>query len=133
MKKEKPAGIVTELQTAQSACLRTVCGAYKATPVKQLETEASVPPLHIYLDKRVAETEERFTRTGYAEFLQEMCTKVNKKVAARKASARSFKDRRGCRADAADIPLKHTPRDKQQWHAEWQKDDINLEAAMEIH
>ncbi len=36
-----------------------MAGAYKATPIRYLETETHVPPLDLYLNKRVADFEER--------------------------------------------------------------------------
>jgi len=44
---------------AQSRSLRVVTGAYKATPIHVLETEAWVPPLDLYLNKRLADFEAR--------------------------------------------------------------------------
>ena len=41
----KPRGIARALMTQQSSCLRVVLGAYKATPIRQLEVEASVPSI----------------------------------------------------------------------------------------
>ena len=49
-----PKGVARILAKQQSQCLRTVLGAYRATPTAQLETEAAVLPLDIYLNSRVA-------------------------------------------------------------------------------
>ena len=54
-KRQVPRGIAKQLTTTQSSCLRVVTGAYRATQVRSLETEAWVPPLDLYLNKRVAE------------------------------------------------------------------------------
>ena len=43
----------------QAQALRTVLGAYKATPVRSLELDAFCPPLDIYLSKRVADFDRR--------------------------------------------------------------------------
>ena len=39
--------------------LRIVTGAYKSTPIRCLETEVGVPPLDLYLNKRLADFEKR--------------------------------------------------------------------------
>ena len=55
----KPKGITERLAKAQNRSLRIVAGAYKATPVRSLETETWVPPLDLYLNKRLADFETR--------------------------------------------------------------------------
>jgi hypothetical protein len=42
---QRPVGPAAMLQSSQSKCLRIVAGAYKATPVKELETETFIPPI----------------------------------------------------------------------------------------
>ena len=48
----------------QAQALRTILGAYKATPVRSLELDAFCPPLDIYLNKRVADFERRMQLSG---------------------------------------------------------------------
>jgi hypothetical protein len=55
----KPQGIARELGKAQNNSLRIVTGAYKATPIRHLETETWVPPIDLYLNKRKADFERR--------------------------------------------------------------------------
>ena len=55
----KPKGIAKTLSKAQNRSLRIVAGAYKAAPVRCLETETWVPPLDLYLNKRRADFERR--------------------------------------------------------------------------
>ena len=43
----------------QTECLRKVTGAFKATAATTLEIEAYVSPLNVWLNKRVAASEER--------------------------------------------------------------------------
>ena len=52
-------GIVKELGKAQNKSLRIVAGAFKATPIRNLETETWVPPLDLYFNKRLADFERR--------------------------------------------------------------------------
>ena len=47
---------------AQNRSLRIVAGAYKATPIRHLETETFTPPLDLYLNKRLADFEQRLEK-----------------------------------------------------------------------
>lgn len=71
-----PRGIANHLSTAQSDCLRTVTGGYRATQIRHLEVEAATPPIHIYLNKRVAEFESRLEYTGMAKKVRSACAAV---------------------------------------------------------
>ncbi|KAL2115566.1 hypothetical protein VTJ04DRAFT_9821 [Mycothermus thermophilus] len=55
----RPQGISQSLSRAQNRNLRVVTGAYRAIPTYTLETEAWVPPLDLYLNKRLADFEKR--------------------------------------------------------------------------
>jgi hypothetical protein len=55
----RPKGIVQSLCKAQNRSLRIVAGAYKATPIRHLETETYTPPLDLYLNQRLADFEQR--------------------------------------------------------------------------
>ena len=72
----KPKGIARSLMTKQSDCLRVVLGAYRATPVRQLEVEAGVPPLDIYLNSRVAANSQRLEDNGMAGLLRNVSSAV---------------------------------------------------------
>ena len=47
----KVQGLANQLEKHQNGCLRTVAGAYKATPIRQLETETFIPLLATYLNQ----------------------------------------------------------------------------------
>jgi len=53
-----------------------VLGAFKATLVRQLETEAYVPPLDLWLNGRIALFQARLERTGIARQIQDACTTI---------------------------------------------------------
>jgi hypothetical protein len=53
-KANKPKGIAAKLQKQQNHRLQTVLGAFKATPIRQLETESYIPPLDLYLNRCIA-------------------------------------------------------------------------------
>ena len=59
-----------------SSDLLTVTGAYKATAIRNLETEAAVPPLDLYLNKRLADFEVRLARSGLDEVVDEARLKI---------------------------------------------------------
>ncbi|EAQ88673.1 hypothetical protein CHGG_05292 [Chaetomium globosum CBS 148.51] len=52
-------GITKALGKAQNKSLRIVAGAFKSTLIRNLETETWVPPLDLYLNKRLADFENR--------------------------------------------------------------------------
>jgi len=54
----------------QNQCLKRVLGAFKATPTRQRETEAEVPPLDLWLSARVASFQSRLEASGLAEKLR---------------------------------------------------------------
>jgi hypothetical protein len=75
--KEKPLrGAAGKLAKHQNSGLRQVLGAFKATPVRQLETEAYVPPLDLWLNGRIARFQARLERTGIARQIQDACTTI---------------------------------------------------------
>lgn len=79
---------------------------YKATPVRNLESEAWVPPLDIYLNRWTVKVEQRLERTGIAELLRN----TNKKI------AKWVKQRRGVTARA---PPANSGLTKTVWAKDW--------------
>ena len=71
----KPKGITAKLATSQTSCLQVVAGAYKAISV-YLEAEVAIPPLDIYLNKRVADFEACLERTGLGVLICNTCSEV---------------------------------------------------------
>ena len=57
-----PRGPAKALSKAQNRSLRIVVGAYKSVPIWYLETEAWVLPLDLYLNKRLADFENRLQK-----------------------------------------------------------------------
>jgi hypothetical protein len=96
----KPRGIVTSLSKAQNRSLRIVAGAYKATPVRCLETETWVPPLDLYLNKRLADFEARNNiplrpadslergQTTPASIIQQACNRLVQRFQSRRRPGR---------------------------------------------
>jgi hypothetical protein len=79
----KPKGLAAKLVKHQNAGLRTVLGAFKATPIRQLETEAFVPPLDLWLNGRLASFRARLCRTGIDKQITNACILIRTKLRTR--------------------------------------------------
>ncbi|KAF2194269.1 hypothetical protein K469DRAFT_549126, partial [Zopfia rhizophila CBS 207.26] len=64
------------LSKIQTECLRKVTGAYKATAAATLETEAYVSPLEVWLNSKVAASQERLQQENIASVIQKICDEV---------------------------------------------------------
>lgn len=69
----KAKGVTAKLQTVQNKCLRTIAGAYRATPVVLLETETFTPPIDLYLDSRIAAFQQRLQNSPIYQQIQVAC------------------------------------------------------------
>ncbi|KAK8036888.1 hypothetical protein PG994_015385 [Apiospora phragmitis] len=104
-------GPALSLTTVQNSCLRTVTGAYKATPQCYLETEAAVPPLDLYLSARAASFEIPTETTGKLQLLRGACIKAAE-IINRERSARRRRQRRPQGA-TSETPVTLWPSDAQ--------------------
>jgi hypothetical protein len=87
--KEKAlSGLAGKLAKYQNQGLRQVLGAFKATPIRQLETEAYVPPLDLWLNGRVARFQARLERTGIARQIKDACTAIRIQLRTRRQRQR---------------------------------------------
>ena len=68
----------------QNSGLRKVLGAFHATPIRQLETEAFTTPLDLWLNGRVARFQARLERTGIAKQIQDACAAIRTRLRARR-------------------------------------------------
>jgi hypothetical protein len=82
----RPKGPVTKLMSCQSKCLRIVAGAYKATPIEQLETETFIPPIDLYLDGRVEAYQKRIAGSLVEAQIQKACSWIRRRTKSRKAT-----------------------------------------------
>ena len=79
-----------------------VAGAYRATLTRHLETETYVPPINIYLDRRLADFEARLETTGKAQLISSVCDRVKNQLRRRRGRPRKQKtDPEGSAAKAA--------------------------------
>jgi hypothetical protein len=91
-------GLARSLLAAQSKGLRAVAGAYKATPIHTLERETNVPPLDLYLNKRLADFEQRLEISGMAQLVR------NSNAAIASWLRRRYPPQRRRRGTAARVP-----------------------------
>ena len=84
----RPRGPVVGLRAHQNSCLRTVLGAFKATPIRQLETEAYIPPFDLWLNGRVAYFQARLELTGIGQQIKDACTIIKLRIRARRQRQR---------------------------------------------
>src|SRR5271156_952030 len=87
----KAAGPATKLRTIQNKCLRTIAGAYKATPIESLETETFIPPIDLYLDKRCARYRQRTQGTPVRSYIIEQCNIVQRRVQGKRGRRTTLK------------------------------------------
>ena len=74
-------GITPKLEVIQNKCLRVISGAFRATPVRALETLTFTPPLDLALSARVAAYRERTRETGLEQLILKACSKVRRHLA----------------------------------------------------
>jgi hypothetical protein len=84
-----PAGKLTK---HQKKGLRQVLGVFRATPIRQLETEACFPPLDLWLDGRIARFQARLERTDLAKKIQDACTAIQIHLRTRRQRRRQTPD-----------------------------------------
>jgi hypothetical protein len=76
---QRAKGPAAKLSSTQNKCLRIIAGAYKATPVRALETETFIPPLDLYLDGRVAAYQARIEGSKAESVIQEACKWIKRR------------------------------------------------------
>jgi len=110
----KPKGIVAKVQKHQNQGLQTVLGAFKATPVRQLEAESYVPPLDLWLNGRVARFQARLEHSGIAQKIRDACRTIQTRIL-------RYTNRRGpAGTQLASRQLASTPGAKRKlWIEEW--------------
>lgn len=108
-------GITRELGPLQNQCIG---GAYRATPVAQLETELGVPPLNLYLDRRAADFEYRYIKNSKGQLLYDGCARVTKIIVGARSLQRKL--RRGCTLNTCATGAEGgVPQRRREWAVEW--------------
>ena len=127
---------VKAMTPKQAQALRTVLGAYKATPVRSLELDAFCPPLDIYLNKRLADFEKRMQLSGLDQQLHRATAHVAARLRTRKPRCDRRRPLEGTHWEWAKTWTASTgrPRDpwdsrqaaENEWKARWQAQSRNL-------
>jgi hypothetical protein len=121
----RPKGPARSLAVIQSQCLRTVTGAYQATQIRHIESEAAVPPIDIYLNKRVAEFEARLESTGMAQRVRDACAAVASRLLRRQRRRRAGRP-------AQMAPLPRGGEQRAQWAHQWcEEGELGIDEAVE--
>jgi len=68
--------IVAEIELAQNQCLRIITGAYKATPLEFLHSEAMIRPVRIMLDRLLLREIERLEASPVRGVIEEACRQI---------------------------------------------------------
>lgn len=84
-----PKGVAIRLRRIQNKCLRTVAGAFRATPIATLETETFVPPIDLYLDSRVAAFQRHLDNTAVYHTVSKARKEIERRIKLRGAASRT--------------------------------------------
>ena len=71
---------MAKLAPFQSRYLWIIAGIYRAIPIYLLEVEVAIPPIDIYLNKRVADLKAQLERTGIGALIRSVCSEVAVKL-----------------------------------------------------
>ena len=66
----------SKLSVIQNNCLRTIAGAFKATPISVLEVETVVAPVDTHLDMPQVEARHRLRAGGQLKIISFACNKI---------------------------------------------------------
>ena len=72
--------MAAKLAVQQNKALQIIMGAYKATRVRQLETEAYIPPIDIWLEAKSACFHRQLDRTGMAKLILSLSAPIRRQV-----------------------------------------------------
>jgi hypothetical protein len=84
-------GLAAKLQPTQNKCLRVIAGAYKATPIRALETETHTPPLDLYLDGRLTAFRARLASSQVGQSIQDACRVIQQRLRNKKGRRKGRK------------------------------------------
>ena len=76
----KHSKVVQAIGKVQASGMRVVAGAYRATPIRELETETFTPPLDIYCSELKARHIRRTYASQAGTFIQEQCRMIRSRL-----------------------------------------------------
>ena len=77
---KKNKATMSKLSVMQNKCLRTVAGAFKATPVEVLEAETFIAPMELHLDHLQMKARYRLRASGQAKLITTACSTIANKL-----------------------------------------------------
>ena len=77
---KKNKATTSKLSVMQNKCLRTVTGAFKATPVEVLEAETFIAPMELHLDNLQTKSRYRLRAAGQAKLISKACNTIANKL-----------------------------------------------------
>ena len=86
---KKSNGISNKLAVIQNKCLRTIAGAFKATPIAVLEAETYIAPIDIHLDQLQTQARHRLCQGGQKKFIINACDSIANKLRGRAGRKRA--------------------------------------------
>ena len=86
---KKSNGISNKLAVIQNKCLRTIAGAFKATPIAVLEAETYIAPIDIHLDQLQTQARHRLCQGGQKKFIINACNSIANKLRGRAGRKRA--------------------------------------------
>jgi hypothetical protein len=72
--------LIRPLEVIQNRCLRTVAGAYKATPIPLLESETGIPPVRSHFSKLQAQYQLRKQNSPMAGLITSACERIQRQL-----------------------------------------------------
>lgn len=117
----KKSSSTEKLAVLQNKCLRTISGAFKATPIPVLEAETFIPPIDIHLDQLQAKARYRLRIGGQSKFIARACKIIASKLRGKAGRKRVQKPTPGvlkhnwARNLCADAPIVSFPDPPPPW------------------
>ncbi len=72
--------LARKLQRQQNFCLRVVLRAFRKTTIRQLHTESHVPPLHLWLNGKVAIFQHAIEKRGIKDQIRQSCYNIQLRI-----------------------------------------------------
>ena len=85
----------SKLSAMQNYCLRTIAGAFKATPISVLEAETFIAPIDTHLDMLQAQAMHRLRAGGQLKIISSACNKIADKLRGKAGRKRLQKPTQG--------------------------------------
>ena len=82
---------IQKCKTLQNTGLRTVAGAFRATPIPVLEAECTIPPIDLYMDTLHASFHQRLLRSKTQALIDSACQRIRNQLRGRRGRRRHSK------------------------------------------